>query len=568
MDAAVSIRTRPRFTVAFAALLALLVTAIAHAGVGVPQVNPASIDPALTGASGLVRVIVQATPGTEAATARAVAGLGGSIARPLPIVHGFSATVPASAIADMARITAIRSISLDAHVKIFEASPDSSQLRSLHPQVVRADKVWDAGITGRGTTVALVDTGVADVPDLAGRVKTITDDLTGATSSCVNMTSDTDCGDYYGHGTFMAGIIAGNGAGSNGRWKGIAPEASIVALKVAGRDGGADVSTVLAAIQWVVSFKDRYGIRVMNLSLGTNSTQTYRTDPLNYAVERAWDAGIVVIVSASNLGPDPRTIAKPGDDPWVITVGATDDNGTVRLNDDSVPDFSSRGPTAADGLSKPDVAAPGGHIVSLRAPGSLIDTAFPGTSFETWYRKGSGTSMSAAVASGVAALMVQANPTITPNRVKYALVSTARAAASANPYEVGAGEIDVEAAINSAPPGLANQGLDRSSGMGSLDLSRGSVQVQTDDPLQSIIGLTLTAQMLMFNPYLYTSTAWTGLGWYDAQWYGAKWYGAKWYGAKWYGAKWYGAKWYENADPQPESYGSPLPGGAWLGAWE
>src|SRR5207245_1877202 len=129
-----------------------------------------------------------------------------------------------------------------------------------------------------------------------------------------------------------------------------------------------------AAIQWVVSFKDRYGIKVLNLSLGTDSTQTYRTDPLNYAVERAWDSGIVVVVSASNRGPGPATISKPGDDPLVITVGAVDDRGTPGLGDDELPNFSSHGPTAADGLAKPDLVAPGGHIVSLRAPGSAIDT--------------------------------------------------------------------------------------------------------------------------------------------------------------------------------------------------
>jgi serine protease AprX len=156
----------------------------------------------------------------------------------------------------------------------------------------------------------------------------------------------------------MAGLVAGNGASGAGGATGTAPEARVLSVKVAGADGAADVSTVLAGLQWVVSFRERYGIDVLNLSLGTDSTQSWQDDPLNYAVERAWDAGIVVVVAAANTGPAPGTIAKPGDDPWVVTVGAVDGQGTPGVGDDRVPDFSSRGPTR-DGVAKPDVVAPG-----------------------------------------------------------------------------------------------------------------------------------------------------------------------------------------------------------------
>src|SRR5205814_1325948 len=257
----------------------------------------------------------------------------------------------------------------------------------------------------------------------------VTDDITGQTTACENLSGESGCGDSFGHGTFIAGIIAGNGASSGGKWQGMAPEANLVSVKIAGRSGAADVSNVLAAIQWVVSFKDRYGIRVLNLSLGTDSTQSYRVDPLNFAVEKAWDAGITVVVAASNRGPDPATISKPGDDPLVITAGAVDDMGTPGLGDDQLPDFSSHGPTAADGLAKPDLAAPGAHIVSLRAPGSSIDTQFPNY-VDGSYRKGSGTSMATGVVSGAVALMLQAQPSWTPDRVKFALTATARPAAS------------------------------------------------------------------------------------------------------------------------------------------
>ena len=182
--------------------------------------------------------------------------------------------------------------------------------------MVRADAAWKRGITGRGVTVAVLDTEVASVPDLAGRLVQVRNDLTGRTEPCKNLSGELDCNDRYGHGTFIAGLVAGNGASSGGRWKGVAPGASILSVKAAGADGSADVSNILAAIQWVVSFKDQYNIRVLNLSLGTDSTQDWRTDPLNYAVERAWAAGMTVVVAASNRarppGPSPSRPTTPG----------------------------------------------------------------------------------------------------------------------------------------------------------------------------------------------------------------------------------------------------------------
>src|SRR4029077_1297314 len=144
-----------------------------------------------------------------------------------------------------------------------------------------------------------------NVPDLAGRVLPVSNDLNllKPTSPCENLTGEPTCDDNYGHGTFIAGLIAGNGASSNGAWSGVAPNANLVSVKVAGRDGSADVSNGLAGIQWVVSLKDHYGLKSLNLSLGTDSTQSYRVDPLNYAVEKAWDSGITVVVAASNNGP-------------------------------------------------------------------------------------------------------------------------------------------------------------------------------------------------------------------------------------------------------------------------
>jgi serine protease AprX len=343
----------------------------------------------------------------------------------------------------------------------------------------------------------------------------------------------------------------------------------VLSVKIAGANGAADVSNVLAAIQWVVSFKDRYNIRVLNLSLGTDSTQSYLTDPMNYAVERAWAAGIAVVVSAGNNGPNPQTISKPADDPWVITAGATDDRGTAAIGDDTLPDFSGRGPTASNGLLKPDVVAPGAHMVSLRAPGSTIDTRYPNY-VDGSYRQGSGTSMAAGVVSGAVALMLQANPSLSPDRSKFALTATARGAASHDPLAVGTGTVDAHAAAFGAPSGPANVGLGRSTGQGNLGASRGTVQTLADDPLNTVLGpvlgSVLTVQLLLWNPLGYTGGGWRPNDWYLSTWNVFRFYRVGWHGSDWPGNRWRGSSWY--GEEQDESYGSTLPGSAWYGAWE
>jgi serine protease AprX len=546
------------------ALGVVVMVGLALAAAGAPQRAPAQT----AGGQATARLIVQKWSAADPRPEQAVRRLGGRVTRALPIVAGFAATLPAASVAALARQPGVRALSPDRQVRV-QGGASSSSIRSVYPKVVRADAAWRRGVTGRGVTVAMIDTGVADVPDLAGRIVPVTDDSSGQTEPCKNLSGELDCDDSYGHGTFIAGVIAGNGASSGGKWKGVAPEARVLSVKIAGAYGSADVSNVLAAIQWVVSFKERYNIRVLNLSLGTDSTQTWREDPFNYAVERAWAAGMTVLVAASNRGPDPGTISKPADDPWVITVGATDDRGTTAHGDDLLPDFSGRGPTAADGLAKPDLTAPGAHMISLRAPGSTIDRRYPWY-VDGSYRRGSGTSMATGVVSGAVALLLQANPSATPNRVKYALTATTRRAASDDRMAVGSGLVDAYAAAFSAPAGNANGGLGRSTGDGSLGDSRGSVQTQADDPpgtvLSVTLGATLTAQLILWNPGAYTSGGWVPSEWYVSTWHLYRWYRLSWYDNDWPGHRWHGSSWY--GQPQDETYGSSLPGSAWYGAWE
>ncbi|MBA2444485.1 MAG: S8 family peptidase, partial [Nocardioidaceae bacterium] len=509
---------------------------------------------------------------TARVAASAVTTVHGRVTTRLGLIGGVAAVVPADGLVQLGELAGVRAVTPDARLhfqSLQPAAPAALAAAAVDPvsvygKEVRADLAHQAGWRGEGVTVALLDTGVASSPDLSGRVLPVTDELTGATSPCENLSGEPTCADGFGHGTFMAGIIAGSGASSDGKYQGIAPQAKLVSIKVGASDGSADVSNLLAGIQWAVSFRHRYNIRVLNLSLGTNSTQSWQVDPLNYAVERAWAAGIAVVVSASNRGPAPGTISKPADDPWVITVGAVDDRQTRSVSDDRSPDFSGRGPTV-NGLVKPDVAAPGAHLVSLRSVGSSIDQQFPNYVAGA-YRQGSGTSMAAAVVSGVSALVLSARPTMSPNRLKYALARTARPAAMTLPTAVGAGVVDAYAAVN-APPGLANLGLPRSSGEGKLSLSRGTVLVETNDPFQTVVQGSQTAQLLTWDPIGYLTGDWSGSTWYATPWSTARWYSTSWYGDHWVGHNWEGCSWDAGQDADC-FYGHNWEGSAWYGAWD
>ena len=556
-------RCVPLSAAAAAIALALLapLAAAAPAALSVPAGAATLVD-------GTERVIVRAI--STAVASDAVRAAGGRVRIELPIVDGVAAEIPTKAMAALARTAGVHAVTPDARMTVQgefdrgDTVEPSPRPRSVYPQVVRADRLAGKGWTGEGITVALLDTGISATPDLRGRVRRIiTDPILGTTEPCVNLSGQPTCDDDYGHGTFLAGIIAGDGTASGGEYVGVAPDADLISIKVGADDGSADVSNILAGIQWAVSFRDRYDIRVLNLSLGTNSTQSWEVDPLNYAVERAWTEGIAVVVAASNRGPARGTISKPGDDPYVITVGATDDLTTVKLGDDVLPDFSARGP-APEGVAKPDVVAPGGHIVSLRAVGSTIDNAYP-EGIDGTYRQGSGTSMSAAVVSGVAAAILSGKPNVKPNRLKYMLTETARPVAVADPTAVGRGMVDASAAAH-APRGKANQGLTPSSGLGSLDASRGDVRVSLDGTRGIVVNGQLTAQNVLWDQSSFL------LPWDETTWYLSNpsllsWYRTSWYGYNWEGYNWEGCSWGATHDEEC-FYGYNWEGSTWYGAWD
>jgi serine protease AprX len=540
--------------------------------------NLASAGPASEPTAGSRSVIIVARPGQAPAALSHITALGGKVTRELPLVDGFAADVPNRVLPALRSSPAIRSLTPDAAVQLAslgarQTATVDPEPTSVYPQALRADRVWREGNKGQGVTVALIDTGVSSSPDLSGRMVSVKDGLLSPSTPCKNLSGEPSCQDNYGHGTFVGGVIAGDGSASGGTYTGVAPGAKLLSVKVAGADGSTDVSNILAAIQWVVSYRSTYSIRVLNLSLSTDSTQTYLTDPFNYAVERAWDAGIVVVVSASNRGPGASTISKPGDDPLVITVGSTDDRGTPGIEDDELPDFSSRGPTIPDGLAKPDLVAPGSHLMSLRSVGSTIDRQLPSPTGA--YHRGSGTSFSAAATSGVVALMLAAHPGMQPDQVKYALKQSSRTLpAGTDPAVVGAGTVDASRAVLDPPAGAANVGVIRSNGTGLLDASRGHVTVQTTTVPGTLVNGTLTAQLVLWNPTGYL-LGWSPVSWVvspwaltpfqPVRWSDDDWSGRNWGGRNWGGGTWQGSTW--NGAPVERDYGSPTDGALWYGAW-
>jgi serine protease AprX len=303
------------------------------------------------------------------------------------------------------------------------------------------------GATGAGVNVAVIDSGVQPHTDLPlSRIKMFVDFVNGKTTPY----------DDYGHGTHVAGIIAGSGAASSGKYAGVAPSAGIVALKVLRADGSGSTSTVMAALEWVLANHARYNVRVVNLSLGHPIFEAAATDPLVQLVERVKERGILVAVAAGNMGNNALgqtvygSITSPANAQGALAVGASDTKYTLARGDDAVASFSSRGPTRYDYYAKPDVVAPGYHVVSLLAPGSYLATKYSSLQVGSSYFRLNGTSMAAPVAAGAAALLFSANPALTANAAKGVLQFTAQRMKSLDIMTQGTGQVNVAGAVRLA----------------------------------------------------------------------------------------------------------------------
>ena len=465
----------------------------------------------------------------------------GKVVDDLDIVDGASADVTPE---ELAALAADPAVTVVPNIPVTVAGVADTAPRppaAVFPTMTGASSMVNDGLTGQGVTVAVLDTGITKLPDFAGRIVGGVD-LSGEGNPYL---------DGYGHGTFVSGLIAGNGASSAGMYKGEATGANLAAIKVAGYTGISDLATVIKGIQWAITNQKALKIGVLNISMGAIPFPSSVLNPLDIAVEKAWRAGIVVVTSAGNTGPVNGTITSPGDDPLVVTVGAVDDNGTANTADDSMSDFSGVGPTAVDGWFKPDLVASGRSVVSLRAPGSMIDLLNPGARVGLANFVGSGTSFSAAITSGAAAILRQANPGADPDKIKGRLLGGAMPGPVGDPFVDGFGSLNVQSSLNIK-----------------ATLSQTAPTVAT--PIPSEVSLFVTGRGSAWNGSNWSGSAWNGSAWNGSSWNGSAWNGSAWNGSSWNGSAWNGvfngSSWNGSAWNGSSWNGSSWNGSSWNGS--
>jgi serine protease AprX len=399
-----------------------------------------------------------------------VQAYGGTVSSELPIIRGVAAWLSPGPAAALASDPSIRSVVPNRLVRLVGKGDDEEggtgrySPATDYPDVTGADLVWEQGAMGSGIGVAVLDTGISNHRGLVrdadmrkGRLVAWKDFIQGRKNAF----------DPNGHGTHIAGIIANSQVGEDGEWNGMAPEVHLAGVRVLDENGMGTYETVIQGIQWVLENKDRHNLRVMNLSLVSTPVSAYWADPLNQAVMQAWAAGITVIVAAGNGGPAPMTVGVPGNNPYAITVGAFTDSYTPDdWSDDSITPFSAAGPTL-DAFVKPDLVAPGAHMVSTMMPSSTIARQHQANRVDNHYFSMAGTSQAAAVVSGVSALLLARSPELTPDQVKYRLLVTAlpwidptTTDALYSVWQQGAGRVNALDAVFADVQGTANLGLD------------------------------------------------------------------------------------------------------------
>jgi serine protease AprX len=465
--------------------------------------------------------LVQVAHGTAGAVAAMATAAGATDVAVLDTIDMVTARVSAEAIRALRNDSRVSVLEADAGVTALgkrERYESANGRPSPGVEAVDADQAWRTA-TGRGVTVAVMDTGIAEHPDLEGSVVARVDFVNdGATLL-----------DPSGHGTFVAGLIAAHGR----TFKGVAPDAKLISLRVLDQDGNGTMHAVLAAFDWVLKNRISKNLKVLNLSFGAPQRSSYHRELLAGVVESAWFAGVTVVAAAGNDGPTQGTVTMPGADPFVITVGSFADQGTLATNDDRESLFSSRGPTR-DGFAKPDVLAPGEHIVSLRVPGTSLDLDVRGKRDRGVeddlplgaYARLTGTSASTAMAAGAAALVLEARHRYSPTQVKGALVAGGRRINGTRTPG-----LDVDDALT-AKPARVNAGLLPSRVLLRLLAENGDV-----------FGPGIDWEGISWEGISWESVSWEGVAWEAISWEGVTWDGVTWDGVTWDGVTWDSVTW-------------------------
>jgi Subtilase family len=529
----------------------LAASAIALGGVLVsPSQGAATVTP--DGDSASSRVIVQTADGSLPDVVSAAKKLGAQVVATQASLDTVVVDLPTNRLDDLRLVPGVDAATRDTQVHLNSVPSVTGSPGDISNVAVEtgATDYWKDGYFGQGVDVALLDSGVLPINGLMTPNKLVI----GPDLSRESQSPSLSGLDTFGHGTHMAGIIGGLDTGqtpdsstnSPDHFVGMAPASRIVSIKLADAHGQTDVSQVVAGIGWVIDHAHDKGmnIRVLNLSFGTDPAKDGRLDPLEHAAEVAWSRGIVVVVSAGNGGAEDDGLASPALSTDVLAVGSQDTKGTTDTSDDTVASFSKRGNTGK-GERGPDIVAPGVSLVSLRAPGSYIDQTQPQGRVGERFFKGSGTSQSAAVVSGAAALMLSQRPQLTPDQVRDALRKSARSLDGVSHDAQGAGALDLSAArdvVAQMKPGRSAGHKDSNRSLTKNQQNNGRWS-RADDAWEGSLADGAYWDGATWAGATWAGATWAGATWASDDWDGATWAGATWAGATWAGATWAGATW-------------------------
>lgn len=486
------------------------------------------LDEAAANPGGLFDVIVQAAKdGKSSDVAKEIAEVqhsdpvhGSKLKRQFVSIAGTSATLSGKQILKLAKKDWIGSITRDPKVAL--TSYSSSQ---IWPGAAGVSANWSALPAGTSyPTIAIVDSGItSSMPTFAGRV-----------IRSVNLVTSYTTTGAYGHGTFVGSIAAGEDTG----YTGAEPHAKIVSLKVLDGAGSGSKSDVIAACDWILQNKTAYNIRVANFSLNTGG-DSIQYDALDKAVESLWLNGVTVVVAAGNYGVNgamSNVGFAPANDPFVITVGASDTAGTTSRSDDFAAPWSAWGRTQ-DGFFKPEVAAPGRHLIGTVPTGANLLTQFPDRIVAPNYMWMSGTSFSAPVVSGLAATVLARNPGWTPDQVKGSIMQTASAPAGyGSNGALGVGVVNGASALSASGAANPNAGLNQ---FRYVDSATGRYA------FDAAAWHTAAAANASWNSASWSSASWANASWSSASWSSASWSSASWADASWADASWADASWFD-----------------------
>ena len=498
--------------IVFILMLGLFGTPPTAQGFEAAKVQPVLIELATQTPSQMVRVIVQKMAGATDTEERVYA-LGGQVTQDLHIINAFAAEMSAKDAVQLSKASGVRWVSLDSAMNSSACSQcvDTSKLANAYIGAIHADQVWNTKpyIQGQGIGVAVIDSGINPNGDL------YTDKGVNRQVADIRFNSDYNQSpsDGYGHGTHVASIIGSDGSDSSGKYIGVAPMVNIINVKVSNDNGSAMMKDVVQGLQWVLENKDTYNIRVVNISLNSAVAESYNTSPLDAAVEILWFNSIVVVASAGNKGGG--TIYPPANDPFVITVGATDDKGSATITDDTLGSFSAYG-ISENGEVKPDLVAPGTNIIARLVNQNMgLAGSHPANKVGTQYFRMSGTSMAAPMVSGAAALLLQDEPGLTPDQVKYRLMATANKSwAGYNASKSGAGYLDIYAAVTGTTTESANTGE-----LPSQLLSTGTEPITWGSVGWNTVGWnTVGWNTVGWNTVGWNTVGWNTVGWNSDYW--------------------------------------------------